>query len=62
MVKSSRLYIRDSGVLHELLGLGSPEALAGHPVAGGSWQGLARENLLACVPPRTEAALYHSSH
>ena len=61
MVKSPRLYIRDSGLLHELLGIGSLEALAGHPVVGGSWEGFVIENLLACVPPRTEASFYRSS-
>jgi len=43
------------------LGIGSAEALAGHPVVGGSWEGFVIENLLACVPPRTEATFYRSS-
>lgn len=61
LVKSPRLYIRDSGLLHELLGIGNPEALAGHPVVGCSWEGFVIENLLACTPPRTEASFYRSS-
>ena len=61
LVKSPRLYLRDSGLAHELLGIGGPEALAGHPVVGGSWEGFVIENLLACVPPRTEASFYRSS-
>lgn len=61
MVKSPRLYIRDSGLVHELLGIGDHEALAGHPVVGASWEGFVIENLLACVPPRTEAYFYRST-
>ncbi len=61
MVKSPRLYIRDSGLLHELLGIGSSEVLAGHPVVGASWEGFVIENLLAFAPPRTEASFYRSA-
>ncbi len=61
MVKSPRLYIRDSGLVHELLGIGSSEVLAGHPVVGASWEGFVIENLLAYAPPRTEASFYRSS-
>lgn len=61
MVKSPRLYIRDSGLVHELLGIGDAEALAGHPVVGASWEGFVIENLLACAPPRTEATFYRSA-
>lgn len=61
MVKSPRLYIRDSGLVHELLGIGSSEVLAGHPVVGASWEGFVIENLLACAPPRTEASFYRST-
>ena len=61
MVKSPRLYIRDSGLVHELLGIASAEALAGHPVVGASWEGFVIENLLACAPPRTEASFYRTA-
>lgn len=61
MVKSPRLYIRDSGLVHELLGIGDAEALAGHPVVGASWEGFVIENLLACAPPRTEASFYRTA-
>lgn len=61
MVKSPRLYIRDSGLAHELLGIGDAEALAGHPVVGASWEGFVIENLLSCAPPRTEASFYRSA-
>ena len=40
LVKSPKVYVRDSGIVHTLLGLDTQEAVLGHPVAGGSWRGL----------------------
>ncbi len=61
LVKSPKLYLRDSGLVHELLGIGDLEALLGHPVVGASWEGFVIENLLACAPPRTGAWFYRTS-
>lgn len=61
LVKSPKIYIRDSGLLHELLGIGDIEALVGHPVVGASWEGFVIENLLSCAPPRTEAYFYRTN-
>ena len=61
LVKSPKTYIRDSGILHALLGIGDLDALLGHPVAGASWEGLVIENLLAVAPPGTEAFFYRTS-
>ncbi len=61
IVKSPKLYIRDSGLVHELLGISEIERLLGHPIAGNSWEGFVIENLLACAPPRTEAYFYRTS-
>ena len=61
LVKSPKLYIRDSGLVHELLGIGTLETLAGHPVVGSSWEGFVIENLLACAPARTEACFYRTN-
>jgi len=61
LVKSPKLYIRDSGLVHELLGIGTLETLAGHPVVGASWEGFVIENLLACAPARTEAYFYRTN-
>jgi len=58
LVKSPRIYIRDSGLLHGLLRLESMEELAGHPVVGKSWEGFAIESLLAAAPPRSMASFY----
>ena len=58
LVKSPRTYVRDSGLLHALLGIGDMNELAGHPVVGKSWEGFAIESLLAAAPERTQAAFY----
>jgi len=46
-VKSPKVYVRDSGLLHQLLGLGSEKALLGHPKVGASWEGFVLEQVLA---------------
>jgi predicted AAA+ superfamily ATPase len=43
LVKSPKVYVRDSGLLHALLGLASHDALLAHPVVGNSWEGFAIE-------------------
>ncbi|MSR28724.1 MAG: ATP-binding protein [Phycisphaerales bacterium] len=49
-VKSPRLYFRDTGMLHSLLGIDSTKALLSHPRCGASWEGLVVEELLTRVP------------
>jgi len=61
LVKAPKVFVRDSGVVHALLGLGSPHDLLAHPVVGGSWEGWIIENLLACVPPQTQASYYRTA-
>lgn len=61
LVRSPKVYVRDSGLLHALLGLVDKEAVLGHPVAGPSWEGLAIENVLAVVGRRAEASFYRTS-
>ena len=61
LVKSPKVYIRDAGLTHALLGLETREALLGHPVVGGSWEGFCIENLIAAAPRGTEASFYRSS-
>jgi predicted AAA+ superfamily ATPase len=55
------VYVRDSGLVHALLGLGDFETVAGHPVIGSSWEGFVIENLIALAPPRTTATFYRTS-
>ncbi len=47
LVKSPKVYLRDSGILHHLLGIETHEALMAHPVHGASWEGFAIEQILA---------------
>jgi predicted AAA+ superfamily ATPase len=61
LVKSPKVYVRDSGLVHALLGIQDYNALAGHPVVGTSWEGFVIENLLAAAPPRVTASFYRTS-
>lgn len=61
LVKSPKVYIRDPGLCHALLGIETQEDLLGHPVVGGSWEGFCIENLIAAAPRGTEASFYRSS-
>ncbi|MFQ5642019.1 MAG: ATP-binding protein [bacterium] len=46
LVKTPKLYIRDSGILHALLNISTFDELMGHPSFGASWEGLASENII----------------
>jgi uncharacterized protein len=61
LVKSPKVFVRDSGLVHALLGLEDMNELAGHPVIGASWEGCAIENLLAAAPDRASASFYRTS-
>lgn len=61
LVKSPKVYVRDTGLLHALLGIGDFNKLAGHPVIGSSWEGFAIENILAAAPEPTRASFYRTS-
>mgnify|MGYP000980384696 CR=1 FL=1 len=61
LVKSPKVYVRDSGLVHALLGLGTLESLLAHPVVGGSWEGFCLESLIAAAPPGAEAAFYRTA-
>lgn len=61
LVKSPKIYLRDSGLLHALLGIESLDALLSHPIVGASWEGFVLENLLASAGTRVEASFYRTS-
>jgi len=61
LVKSPKVYVRDSGLVHALLGIADHDALAGHPVVGASWEGFVIENLLAAAPAGTRASFYRTA-
>lgn len=61
LVKSPKVYVRDSGLVHALLGIDGREALLSHPIAGASWEGMVIESLLAAAPDGTEAAFVRTA-
>ena len=61
LVKSPKIYLRDSGFVHALLEVPDFDALLGHPVAGPSWEGFVIENLLAVAPDRTRAGFFRTA-
>ncbi len=61
LVKSPKVYVRDSGLVHALLGIGVLEDLLAHPVAGASWEGLAIESLISAAPGGMEAYFYRTA-
>ena len=61
LVKSPRYYVRDSGILHRLLGINSYDALLSHPVLGKSWEGFVVENILSLLPSRAESYFYRTA-
>ncbi len=61
LIKSPKVYIRDTGLLHALLGLKSWEQLLGHPVRGNSWEILVIEHLASSLPLGWELAFWRTS-
>lgn len=61
LVKSPKIYVRDSGLVHALLGIADREALLAHPVAGASWEGMTIESIIAASPAGTDATFFRTS-
>lgn len=61
-VKSPKLYLRDSGVLHALLGIGDMHALNAHPKCGASWEGLMLESVIEQLGLSSEQAFFWAVH
>jgi predicted AAA+ superfamily ATPase len=61
LIRSPKVYVRDSGLVHALLGLSNGDALLGHPVAGSSWEGFVLEQLINAAP-QAEASFYRTSN
>ncbi len=59
-VKSPKIYVRDTGLLHALLGLSSHRDLQGHPKVGASWEGFVVEQFLSFLPERN--AFFWGTH
>lgn len=62
LVKSPKVYVRDTGVAHTLLGIRDKEALLGHPVVGQTWESFVIETLIATSPDGSEAHYYRTSN
>ena len=61
LVKSPRVYIRDSGLVHALLGIETLEDLLGNYAVGASWEGFCIEQLIGAAPWGAQASFYRSS-
>jgi predicted AAA+ superfamily ATPase len=60
LVKSPKVYVRDSGLLHALLNIPHKENLLEHPVVGRSWEGFVIENLLDIVANKAQGFFYQT--
>lgn len=60
LVRSPKIYVRDSGITHALLNIADINQLLGHPVVGGSWEGFVIENLLSVAPATVQPYYYRT--
>jgi predicted AAA+ superfamily ATPase len=58
LIRSPKIYLRDSGIVHALLHIETFNDLLGHPVIGGSWEGFVLENIMSVLPPRAQSFYY----
>jgi uncharacterized protein len=61
LVKSPKVYVRDSGLLHALLGIGTVDDLLGHPSTGASWEGFCVEQVMGLLPAGAQASFYRTA-
>ncbi len=61
IVKSPKIYLRDSGILHQLLNISEFEDLWGHPVIGYSWEGFVIENILSVISSQWIYSYYRTT-
>lgn len=61
LVKSPKIYLRDSGLLHALLGVATLEELSGHPVVGASWEGWVLEQIAQLLGPQWQLSFYRTA-
>jgi predicted AAA+ superfamily ATPase len=60
LIKSPKVYVRDSGILHALLEIADIDQLLGHPITGASWEGMVIEHLITAAPRHTAASFYRT--
>jgi predicted AAA+ superfamily ATPase len=61
VVRTPKVFVRDSGLVHALLGIRDREELLGHPVVGASWKGMLIENILAALPSGAQTTFYRTA-
>ncbi len=61
LVRSPTVYVRDSGLVHALLGIRTQEELFGHPIVGPCWEGMLIENILSSLPATVRSWFYRTS-
>ncbi len=61
LVRSPKIYVRDSGITHALLNISTYNDLSGHPVVGGSWEGFVIENIMSVTASRVQPFYYGTS-
>lgn len=60
VVRSPKVFLRDSGITHALLQIGTLNDLLGHPVVGGSWEGFVLENIMSVAPSHVQPYFYRT--
>jgi hypothetical protein len=60
LVKSPKVYIRDSGIMHYLAGIDSTDQLLGHPKMGASWEGFVIEQIIPMLPNGRQVYFYRT--
>jgi predicted AAA+ superfamily ATPase len=61
LVKTPKVYVRDSGLTHTLLNISNYNDLLGHPIVGTSWEGFVIENIMSVIPSGVQAFYYRTS-
>lgn len=61
LIKTPKIYVRDSGVTHALLNIISYNSLLGHPVVGASWESFVIENIMSVIPSGVQAFYYRTT-
>lgn len=61
LVKSPKIYLRDTGILHKLLNIADFESLLGNPILGASWEGFVAENIITTLSNKWQYSYYRTS-
>jgi predicted AAA+ superfamily ATPase len=56
LLRTPKVFVRDSGLVHALLGIREREELQGHPIVGASWEGMVIESVLGALPASAQTS------